>query len=115
MSSSSSLNYVITHVFLPPKLPQEDDRNSNQDSALIEECRAALRSFRARLSGRERQRWVDLILMLSKMLELRDASGDMLSEKVESALEAMQGTGMRKQLIAREMGVLILSTRRARL
>jgi hypothetical protein len=29
------------------------------------------------------------ILMLSKMLELRDASGDMLSEKVELFLEAM--------------------------
>jgi hypothetical protein len=32
--------------------------------------------------------------MLSKMLELRDASGDILSEKVELSLEAMQGTGM---------------------
>jgi len=34
--------------------------------------------------------------MLSKMLELRDTSGDMLSEKVELSLEAMKATGMPK-------------------
>jgi len=96
MSPPPTLQYIITHVFLPPKLPQEDDRNSNQDSALIEECRAASRSFRARLPGRERQRWLAPILMLSKMLELRDTSGDMLSEKVELSLEAMKATGMPK-------------------
>lgn len=94
MLSSSNLEYIITHVFLPPKLPQEDDRDPKQDLALTEQCRAALRSFRACVSDRQRRRWVAPILMLSKMLELRDASGDILSEKVELSLEAMQGTGM---------------------
>jgi hypothetical protein len=53
--------------------------------------------------------------MLSKMLELRDASGDMLSEKVELSLEAMMATGMPKTSISRKMDVLILSIRRAHL
>jgi hypothetical protein len=102
MSSSSSLEYIITHVFLPPKLPQEDDSDPKQDLALTEQFRAALRSFQARLPGRERRRWVTPILTLSKMLELRDASGDMLSEKVELFLEAMQGTGMQETMYCLE-------------
>ncbi|KAI9808002.1 MAG: hypothetical protein M1827_007764 [Pycnora praestabilis] len=92
MSSSSSLEYIITHIFLPPKLPQGDDSDPKHDLALIKECRVALRSFQARLHGRECRRWVAPTLMLSKMLELRDASGDMLLEKVELSLEAMKGT-----------------------
>ena len=114
MSSSSNLEYIITHVFLPPKLPQEDDSDPKKDLALTEQFRVALRSFQARLPGRERRRWVAPILMLSKMLGLRDTSGDILSEKVESSLEAMKGTGMPKSSIARKMDVLT-SIRRARL
>jgi hypothetical protein len=115
MSSSSNLEYIITHVFLPPKLPLEDDSDPKQDLALIEQFRAALRSFQARLPGRECWRWAAPILMLSKMLELRDKFGDILSEEVELSLEAMKGTGMRETSIARKMDVLILSTRRTRL
>jgi hypothetical protein len=36
------------------------------------------------------------------MLELRDASGDMLSEKVELFLEAIQGIGMRETMYCLE-------------
>ncbi|KAF8853528.1 hypothetical protein BDZ45DRAFT_761738, partial [Acephala macrosclerotiorum] len=80
MSSSAILEYIITHIFLPPKLPQEDDSDSKQDSALIEECREALRSFQARLPDQERWRWEAPIMMLSKMLDLRDPYGDILSQ-----------------------------------
>lgn len=105
---ASISEYIITHVFLPPKLPQEDDSNSEQDSALIEECRAALMSFQACLPGQER--WV---MMLSKMLELRDPSGDMLSKKIEISLETMKTKGTPKIIW---VFVLILSLiRRTRL
>jgi hypothetical protein len=40
--------------------------------------------------------------MLSKMLELRDASRDMLSKKVKLFLEAMQGTGMQETIYCLE-------------
>ena len=102
MSSSSSLEYIITHVFLPPKLPQEDDSDPKQDLALTEQVKAALRLFQACRPDRERRRWAAPILMLSKMLGLRDTSGDILSEKVELSLEAMQGTGMREVMYCLE-------------
>lgn len=42
----STLTYIINHVFLPPKLPQNDldDLFKNED-ALIAQCRAALEKF----------------------------------------------------------------------
>ncbi len=107
MPSSSILEYIITHVFLPPKLPQEDDSDSKQDSALIEECRAALSSFQARLPDQERWRWVAPIMMLSKMLDLRNPCGHMLSQRVELSLGAMEAQGMPKTNIVRKMDVLI--------
>ena len=93
--------YIITHVFLPPKLPQGDDSDSEHDSALIGECGAALRAFQARLPSQEHWRWVAPIMMLCKMLELRDPSGDMLSEKVEISLETMKVRGTPKRILSR--------------
>jgi hypothetical protein len=109
---ASISEYIITHVFLPPKLPQEDDSTSEQDSALIKECRAALRSFQACLPSQEHWRWAAHVMMLSKMLELRDPSGDVLSKKFEILLETMKTKGMPK---IRLIFALILSLiRRAR-
>jgi hypothetical protein len=110
MASSSNLEYIVTHVFLPPKLPQEDDSDPNQDLALIEECSAALRSFQVYLPDQEHWRWEAPIKMLSKMLKLRDPCGDMLSQRVELSLEAMEVTGIPKTNITRKMVVLILFT-----
>jgi hypothetical protein len=45
MLLSLNLEYIITYVFLPPKLPQKDNRDPKQDLALTKEYRAALRSF----------------------------------------------------------------------
>lgn len=111
---ASISEYIIAHVFLPPKLPQEDDSNSEQDSALIEECKAALSLFQACLPGQEHWRWVAPIMMLSKMLELRDPSGgDMLSKNVEISLEKMKTKGTPKIIL---VFALILSLiRRTRL
>jgi hypothetical protein len=94
MASSSNLEYIITHVFLPPKLPQGDDSDPKRDLALIERFRAALKLFQARFTGRERQQLETPILMSSNMLGLRDTSGDIRSEEVERSLEAMKCTGM---------------------
>jgi hypothetical protein len=45
MDPSQSLYYIINHVFLLPKLPEKDDSDVEQESALIEECEAALRKL----------------------------------------------------------------------
>jgi len=92
------LDYIVNHVFLPPRLPQEDDGNSKNDSILIEECKSALCLFQACLPVEERSQCDTPILMMSKMLESRDPSGDMLPKKVAILLETMKDGGKPKQI-----------------
>jgi hypothetical protein len=97
MAEAQALPYIINHVFLPPKLPQEDDSGVDKDSALILECEAALKSFQAHLPSHECRRWAACTRMLRKMLELRDPSGDMIAGKVEETLESMADQGIRSR------------------
>ncbi|PQE07113.1 p-loop containing nucleoside triphosphate hydrolase protein [Rutstroemia sp. NJR-2017a BVV2] len=89
MDPSRSLRYIISHVFLPPKLPQKDDNDVKMDIAIMEECKEALRSFQAHISPPIHWRWAVCGKMLHKMLEIRDGSGDMMSGKVEESLASM--------------------------
>lgn len=94
MADIQALPYIINHVFLPPKLLQEDDSGADKDSSLLVECEAALKSFQAHLPSHECPRWAACTRMLRNMLELRDPSGDMISGKVEATLESMADQGI---------------------
>ena len=97
MAQAQGLSYIINHVFLPPKLPQEDDSGVDKDFALIAECEAALNSFQAHFPSHECRRWAACTRMLRKMLELRDPSGDMVPGKVEATLKSMADQGIRSR------------------
>lgn len=88
------MHYIINHVFLPPKLPGKDDSGVKHESVLIEECEAALRSFQAYIPPNGHWRWAVCTRMLSKMLEMRDVSGDIASGKVEESLASMIDRGI---------------------
>ncbi|CAG8973653.1 hypothetical protein HYALB_00002219 [Hymenoscyphus albidus] len=90
MASPQSLPYIINHVFLPPKLPQKDDNDFEQDSALVQECEAALTSFQTYLPAEERWRWAGCAKMLRKILEIRCPRGDMILERLETSLAEMR-------------------------
>jgi hypothetical protein len=92
-TAAYSLLYSINHIFLPPKLPQEDDADITEDLALTEECRAALESFVAHLPPEEHSKWATCREMLRRMLEIRDPCGDILVENVKTSLEQMTSGG----------------------
>ena len=94
MDPAYGLQYIINHVFLPPKLPQSDDSAFKNDSSLTKECRAALKSFQVHLPTQEQWRIVACIRMVSKIQELRDESGDLILGKIEESLEEMNDRGM---------------------
>jgi len=95
MASAHSLPYIIDHVFFPPKLPQEDDHDFEKDLAMIRECEASLRSFQAHIPLQEHWRWEACAKMLSKMVELRDPCGDLISERLNASLNEMRKNGRR--------------------
>ncbi|KAH8807698.1 hypothetical protein F5884DRAFT_880995 [Xylogone sp. PMI_703] len=85
MDSIQSLRYIINHVFLPPKLPHEDDGDASSDRVLLEECETALRIFRQHVSRGKQRRLSVCARAFRKMSKMREASGDMAEEAVEDS------------------------------
>ena len=93
MDEAGSLPYIVNHVFLPPKLPQEDDSDLENDTALLEQCEAALRSYQAQTFPHEQWRWAACSAMVSTMLRTRNYSGGFSPEKIEKSLREITGKG----------------------
>lgn len=93
----NNIDYIIRHVFLPPKLPQKDDEDAEKKTCLIEAVLAALISFRDKHDISEQQEesfmeWSACIKMLDNMLELRNQCGEELeleADKLEEQLREM--------------------------
>ena len=100
------LNYIITHVFFPPKLPQKDDSDDTKSAALIGQVLVALRSFQAHIPEEERPEWIACIKMVSNMLELRDHVGGLVVEKLQTTLRTMTSGGTNKASSGDEAGVI---------
>lgn len=87
------LDYIINHVFLPPKLPHQDDSSVENTNALIEMVLAATELLQDHLPEQEHSEWIPCIKMMRNMLELKDECGKLIAEKVETALKEMSHGG----------------------
>ena len=83
------LNYIINHVFFPPKLPQKDDNDATKASSLVEELLAALESFQVDIPEQERLGWIPCINVVRNMLQIRDHFGGLVAKEVEITLREM--------------------------
>ena len=88
-----NLGYIINHVFLLPKLPQEDDSGPEKDASLLIACEEALDSFKNYFHTAELRKWLVCKKMVQDMLMSRSPSGDLVLEEIERLLEAMSGGG----------------------
>jgi len=68
-SSKEDIRYVLNHVFLPPKLPQEDDYDANHDVALCRLAYQASLEFDTFLSQPQQKKWSTVKQMLKNLLE----------------------------------------------
>lgn len=69
--TSEELDYIITHVFLPPKLPQEYDHGPQTDLGDVALCRLAYEAavqFPKYLAERHQTQWRVVIRMLENLL-----------------------------------------------
>jgi hypothetical protein len=88
------LKYIFDHVFLPPKLPQEDDSDFSKGLSLVRELEAALRSSQGYLPVHQHSDWLHCIKMISNMLETRDDDcGDLIPQALEKSLKSMLDGG----------------------
>ncbi len=95
-NNDNDIEYIIRHVFLPPKLPQKDDEDVEKDTCLIEAVLAALISFRDKYAISEQQEerfveWSACVKMLDNMLELRNQGGEELKLEADKLEEKLRG------------------------
>jgi len=63
------LEYIVNHVFLPPKLPQLNDTTPDVEVALTKLFRDTLNSFIGLLPEDDQDDWIKLPPMLSILLD----------------------------------------------
>ena len=67
--SLKDIRYILNHVFLPPKLPQEDDYDADHDVALCRFAHNVSLEFNTRLSQSPQRKWRTVMQMLKNLLE----------------------------------------------
>lgn len=84
MSTITPLKYMVNHVFLPPKLPLQDDANLKFDADLCAELIGAATEFAKYLQGFAKQKWAPIIQMLKNVQDTIEMTGDSLSRTISS-------------------------------
>ncbi|KDQ56356.1 hypothetical protein JAAARDRAFT_132359 [Jaapia argillacea MUCL 33604] len=67
MDRPNSLDYIVHHVFLPPKLPQGDDQHQANDLALCERTMECAKAYSKSLSPEAQLRWAPIVRMLENL------------------------------------------------
>lgn len=94
MDQGTILNYIINHVFLPPKLPQSDDSSHDMSSILMERFIGAMKEFQSFLPQEDSARWSVCTECFQRTLELREQGGKFSGEKFGLALKQMASGGI---------------------
>ena len=68
MDDRNALSYILNHVFLPPKLPQEEDSNLANDISLCRFVYDASCIFTGFLTEAQQSRWSVVCQMLKILL-----------------------------------------------
>ena len=84
------LTYIVNHVFMPPALPQADDRDISHDAALCHAVLDCARRYRSHFLNdvHKLRKWDAIIKMLQNFEETLDDTLD--STKVYKQLSSME-------------------------
>jgi hypothetical protein len=88
------LEYQINHVFLPPKLPQEDDMDIRQENLLVSSLLESTRDFSRECSPSESLHLGRVIGMLEQLLKMKPGLDSSTKESVmQEAIEELSEGG----------------------
>ncbi|KAJ7221940.1 hypothetical protein C8J57DRAFT_1593700 [Mycena rebaudengoi] len=114
-----NIDYMINHLFLPPKLPQEhDDPDSSKQRALAQHLSNCATIFYDRLRREDvessvRAHWKNLKKMLSRFARIHEVAG-MSPEHLAAAINKMNSKGeyvLCLHVSAQNAGIILRRTR----
>lgn len=87
--TQDEVDFIINHLFLPPKLPQDDDREVWLEYALLRLVAGATATF-AHVVPQEQQLAVRLVAeAISKLIASRDENGAVSFDKLSQAFQSL--------------------------
>ncbi|PBP15421.1 hypothetical protein BUE80_DR013843, partial [Diplocarpon rosae] len=107
--ANEGLEYMIRHVFLPPKLPGEDDFNAHHDTGLLDTTIDSLSQFKLHIKKDQITAVDSVIDMLKNLGVIRDAGGVLREEKLLTALKEVgkDGGTLPMHILAQNAGVIV--------
>lgn len=91
----SEIEYMIHHLFLPPKLPGGDDSNPDHEKLLVETTISSLQEFKD-LITEDRNGAIDSVIRtVSSLNIILDSEGHVDEDKLSNALATLPETGLK--------------------
>ncbi|KAF8901480.1 hypothetical protein CPB84DRAFT_1815184 [Gymnopilus junonius] len=103
--SEDDLLYMLHHVFLPPKLPQQDDSDVERDIALCDLTHRTSLEFQRFLSDLQQQQWSSVSRMLQMLLQTTRNLDQGILEK--NILDLGEGGSLALQIHAQNAAVIM--------
>ncbi|KAF7592481.1 hypothetical protein BBP40_000216 [Aspergillus hancockii] len=85
--------YLVHHVFLPPKLPQEDDYKPEYELVLLEKCIEALQQFKVYVSDSDADSIAAAATMVTRLAQTCGPNGDVDEKELRIALTQLYTEG----------------------
>jgi hypothetical protein len=85
--SSNELEYIIHHVFLPPKLPNGDDASPGNELRLIELVRDSLIAFLPKVDPSSHQAIDSVVALMINMYTATSLDGYLQEDGVRAVLK----------------------------
>lgn len=103
-----AVEFLYHHVFLPPKLPQSDDYDSELDLTLMKVCEESLASFKGLISHLHQEKIQAAISMLASMQKIH-SDGTVREKELSNALSDVMehGAPLSLHVRAQNAGVLV--------
>ncbi|KAL2840210.1 hypothetical protein BJY01DRAFT_250125 [Aspergillus pseudoustus] len=108
---SGRLLYIFHHVFLPPKLPQENDYTADCDSMLLRFVEQALDEFKPHVPQQQGQIIESVITAISRLKETRRLDGYVNEAKLKVELSNLDAGGGTLPIYIHCQNAAILMTR----
>lgn len=91
--SIGAIKYMFHHVFLPPKLPQEDDYDPEYELALLESVIQALERFKTYAIEQQGEILGSIIEMVTRLKDQAGMHGDVIEGKLLQNLQKLNHYG----------------------
>jgi len=105
--SPKALHFIVTHVSLPPKLPQQSDKSSSDEHSLCKLIHHCAVTYEKLLPQIKQAKWGQIVRLLENIMKLH-VSNVFSPDEIQRSMAYMQTGGRQLTNFFRAMTVTLL-------